>query len=71
MEHLSTEFASAPCGNIFMAQPVTYGMANFVLEIGKYRKLEERAREAGHPELAEVAKGLVKSYEERSNDPRD
>ncbi len=40
-------------------------MANYALEIGKYRRLGERAESAGHPELAETARRLAASYEER------
>ena len=41
------------------------GMSNYALEIDRYRRLGERAESAGHPELAETARRLAASYEER------
>ncbi len=59
------------CGNIFMPNDATYGMANYALEINRCRKVGDLAEKMGHTELAEMARRLAESYEERSNDSRD
>lgn len=63
--------STSACGNIFMQKDATYGMANYALEINRCRKVGDLAEKMGHAELAETARRLAESYEERSNDSRD
>ena len=51
-----------------MPKDATRGMANYALEINRCRKVGDLAEKMWHPELAETARRLAKSYEERSND---
>jgi len=68
---MASLYATDACGNIFMPNDATYGMANYAIEINRCRKVGDLAEKMGHTELAEMARRLAESYEERSNDSRD